>query len=313
MKIANHRYRSPHEQHRPSIGDQNTTPYALRPNGIKHKSGFTLVELLVVIAIIGVLIGLLSPALQAMRESARQLTCQSNLVKLSLAVQSYHDRWQHFPVGSVAEAGPVRSEAVGDHHNWLGRLCDLLDQPVIGARIDRTVGVYADENKEVLQLSFPGIRCPSERADPSNTTTYVGIHHTDEKMIDSTDFGTFILNESISMDDVQDGLSNTAFLSEKINHSFDLGWLSGTRASLRNVGTGIASDVDIYTNPAPEVVGSIGSRHPAGVHVLFGSGAIRFQSDQTDQRILRQIADRRDGEIPFDLQSLDQQRASNLE
>lgn len=279
----------------------------------KRIGAFTLVELLVVIAIIGVMVGLLTPAVQAMRESARQVTCQSNLTSISLALQSYHDRWLHFPVGTVAESGPIKSEANGNHHNWLGRLADLLDQPVIASRIDRSVGVYANANKPVLELIFPGIRCPSAIGVTHNASSYVGIHHSDEKMIDSSDFGSFVLNKKISLDDIADGLGNTAFVSEKLIRIDDLGWLSGTRATLRNVGQGIAIDVDEFADPAPEVVGSIGSRHPAGVHLLFGSGSIRFQSDQTDRRVLQQLADRRDGEIPLALQTLDQQREQNLE
>jgi len=279
----------------------------------KRTNAFTLVELLVVIAIIGVLIGLLSPAVQAMRESARQVTCKTNLTSISLALQSYHDRWMHFPVGTISDSGPIKSEASGDHHNWLGRLADLLDQPVVASKVDRSVGVYADQNKQVRELMFPGIRCPSSVGQPVNASSYAGIHHSQEKGIDTGDSGCFVLNQPISMDDVSDGLANTAFVSEKLISLDDLGWLSGTRATLRNVGGGIQSNLDEFAMEAPETVGSIGSRHPAGVHVLFGSGAIVFHSDQTDQRVLEQLADRRDGEIPISLQSLDQQREQSLQ
>ena len=279
----------------------------------KRNGAFTLVELLVVIAIIGVIIGLLTPAVQAMRESARQVTCQSNLTSISLALQSYHDRWLHLPVGTVSESGPIKSEANGNHHNWLGRLSDLLDQPVIASKIDRSVGVYANANEQVLAVMFPGIQCPSAIGVSRNASSYVGIHHPNEKMIDSSDFGSFVLNKTISLDDIPDGLANTAFVSEKLIRINDLGWLSGTRATLRNVGQGIATNVDEFADPDPEIVGSIGSRHPAGVHILFGSGSIKFHSDQTDKRVLQQLADRRDGEIPLTLQTLDQLREQNLE
>lgn len=277
------------------------------------RQAFTLVELLVVIAMIGILVGMLAPAIQAMRETARRVGCQSHLAPIGMALQSYHDRWQVFPVGTVADSGPIESVATGNHHNWLGRLTELLDQPVIASRIDRSVSVYDPINADVLELRFAGVTCPSAGIYPENASSYVGLHHPTEKSIDQDDHGVFVLNKAISRDDVSDGLSNTAFVSEKLLPDDDLGWLSGTRATLRNVGGGIQVVDATRATLDSDVVGSIGSQHPAGVNVLFGSGAIRFQSTQTDIRVLEQMVDRRDGELPMQFQTIEQQRRQSVQ
>ncbi len=80
---------------------------------LKNKQGFTLVELLVVIAIIGILVGLLLPAIQAARESARRMQCTNNLKQLVLANHMFHDANKRFPAAHLIDkryAGGVRIE-----------------------------------------------------------------------------------------------------------------------------------------------------------------------------------------------------------
>ncbi|MCP4193486.1 MAG: DUF1559 domain-containing protein [Planctomycetaceae bacterium] len=203
--------------------------------------GFTLVELLVVIAIIAMLVMMLLPAINASRESARRTLCMNKLTQISLAAQSYCMAVGHFPAGVTDPApGPIISEAKGFHQGWIIQLLPHLEENNLYNAIDKNVSVYAKQNLPARERQLSLLLCPSSPSGfgPIGTSDYAGVHHQVEAPINSNNRGVLFLNSRITRDQITDGGQYTLLIGEKLTPELDvMGWMSGTRATLRNTGT----------------------------------------------------------------------------
>jgi prepilin-type N-terminal cleavage/methylation domain-containing protein len=183
------------------------------------RSAFTLVELLVVIAIIGVLVGLLLPAVQAARESARRMQCGNNLKQLGLSIHNYESAYKCLPAGRTSRGFSAHSA-----------LAFYLEQNNAAEQIDFASPWNAGPNLTARTFMVATFVCPS---DPQTNnplgwggTTYRsnqgsgilwGLPTQDPSdpnfSIPGPD-GVFFLNSFLRFRDILDGLSNTAALSE---------------------------------------------------------------------------------------------------
>ena len=273
--------------------------------------GFTLVELLVVIAIIATLIGLLLPAVQSAREAARRCACTNNVVQLGLALHNYEFAHEAFPAGVTDDAGPIKNLAEGKHLGWIVRLLPFLEQQSLAAHFNTDESVYAASNAKLRETNVSYLICPSSSTEAVReeegtrvaVSSYAGSHHDVEAPIDADNHGILFLNSRIRFSDIKDGSSNTLLIGEHRGSEGDLGWTSGTRATLRNTSPIPKRERGSFgDDPAPQdplVVGSFGSDH-AGNLVIIGlaDGSVRGLSGDVPPSVLRQLGHRADGELP---------------
>jgi prepilin-type processing-associated H-X9-DG protein len=281
-----------------------------------RRRGFTLVELLMVLMIVIILIGLLLPAVQSVREAAKHMQCRNNLLQLGVALGNYASAHHVLPPGVVDVKGPIIGIPRGYHVGWAVQLLPFIEHGNVYRRIDFRYGVYADANSTALTNRFNIFLCPASMLGEIN---YAGCHHDVEAPIDADNHGVLYLNSHVGYDDIGDGLAYTILLGE-IYSGPSLGWASGTRASLRNTGSPInARDPTIsgarkrFADPSERraemesliddgliplnFIGGFASQHGWGANFLFCDGSVRFVSQGIDGRVYCRLGNRADGEV----------------
>lgn len=298
------------------------------------RAGFTLVELLVVIAIIGILVALLLPAVQAAREAARRMQCSNNLKQLSLACLNYHDRYKRFPPNHIF-SGPTPAQS-RNFEGWSWHvmiLPDMEQQPLFDLLSPNDYSLrdtLANLNPllpnpiPTLQTHIPSMSCPSDsnvnhplthrqrhfengdgtragghgRWNPA-ATNYMssrGMRNNNQTNVFNDTHGMFMGVLSITIADVQDGLTNTFMLGERDTINCRGGTWIGVRNPRGNRTRGFyyntancrvllnAPDPPFRWNSRSGCSEGFSSLHPQGANFAMGDGSVRFIKETIEVR-----------------------------
>ena len=280
-----------------------------------RRGAFSLVELLVVIAIIGTLLGLLLPAVQAARESARRLSCFNNMKQVGLGLHQYHEIHRRLPTGWMGldtnrHKIPFAEGEPG--WGWASFLLPHLDKGAIYDRLDKNVSIRHPANEEARLTVLPIYRCPSDSSDERFSlgkegdpetelirlavSNFIGVHGTKELHLceglpvgqQCQSDGAFYHLSKVRFVDITDGLSNTLVAGERsseFGNSTWVGSVAGGDESMARI-LGIA---DHSPNSPGGHLDDFSSSHPAGTNFLVGDGSVRLINESIDLDVYRAL------------------------
>ena len=271
--------------------------------------GFTLVELLVVIAIVGILIGMLLPAVQSVREAARRVDCANNLHQFGLALHNYESANKKYPPA-------YKGENLLPGWSWGTIILPYVEQVNLQNEVDIINEFFGGGDNPALptaysQMELELFRCPSDLGPPLN---HIRLNHAMSNyravvgpeasfgFIVNHDFGGILMqNSEIKFRDIHDGTSNTVVVGEclfdeSINKRAAI-WpgMSGLRNGaiwISDVMWWIDANSARINGPAPQ---AFSSRHPGGAQMAFCDGSTRMFREGGDVEVLRYLAGRADG------------------
>lgn len=277
------------------------------------RRGFTLIELLVVIAIIAILIGLLLPAIQKVRESANRTKCTNTLRQLALAAQGYHDGNGSFPCSDPTKP-KIASFTFTYNPNLFVRICPYMELDTLYQEYTGTTPVKA--SVKATQITY--MVCPSDLVSPiysvtSGTTTtnyaitsYGGNAGTGPDALTNSIDGMFFGQSTVRILEVYDGSSNTMMFGERSH--VDKGgynisqwgrWVysSDRRDVLMTTGAPMNYDTSLPPASTAQRVAAFGSGHSGGANFAFVDGAVRYLTATIDTATYQALSTRAGGEV----------------